>query len=131
MRTIILTLLVIVLAAPCLAGTNIVVEVTRDRHHADIRWHVFSHKTNEVLQIQYKGKKTSITSEASGYSITHSDNNGDGATDSIMVSKTSGDILEVLNRSADGTYSQSPQKDIDEMNDIVKKIQARLPKRKK
>jgi len=130
MKIAVLTALLAVLASPCLAGTNVTVRVTED-DHSDTRWQVFSHGTNQVLQIQHKGKKTSITSEASGYSITHSDDNGDGVTDSIMISKTSGGILEVLNRGTDGTYSQSPQKDLDEMNDIVKKIEARLPKRKK
>jgi regulator of RNase E activity RraA len=130
MRVGISILLAAFFAAPCFAGTNVTVRVIED-DHTDTRWQVYSHGTTEVLKIHRRGKKTSVTSKASGYSVTHSDDDGDGVTDSIMISEVNGGVLEVLKRSKDGAYSQTPQDDLDEMNEIVKKIEARLPKRKR
>jgi hypothetical protein len=127
MKTAMLILAAAILAAPCLAGTNVTIRVIEDNHGGN-RWQVYSHGTNAVLKIHLRGKKTSITSQASGYSVTHSDDDGDGVTDSIMILKVKGGILEILRRSKDSTYSQTPQDDLDEMNKLAKQIESRIPK---
>jgi len=130
MKTTILILVAMLLGAlPCAAGTNLTVRVIGDEH-GDSHWQVFSHGTNGVLKIHHRGKGTWITSEAGGYSITHTDENGDGIAESIMISQFGGNILEVLKRSADGQYQPSLQSDLDEMNAIARKIEAGIPRRK-
>ena len=129
MKTTILILVATILAAPCLAGTNVTVRVIED-NHGGTRWQVYSHGTNQVLKIGTRANHTSVTSSAGGYSVTHRDADGDGRTDSIMILLTSGSILEVLRRGADGEFTPSPQTELDEMNDLTKQIEARIPKRK-
>jgi len=129
MKTSITILALALLAFPCFAGTNVTVRVLADEH-SDSRWQVYSHGANVVLKIHHRKEQTSITSSASGYSVTHTDRDGDGTTDSITVSAVGGDILEVLKRDSDGAYVQTEQKDLDEMNRIARKIEERLPKQK-
>jgi hypothetical protein len=130
MKTTILILLLAVLALPLLAGTNVTVKVIED-DHSDTRFHVYSHGTNVVLKIHQRTKFTSITSGASGYSVTHTDTDGDGTTDSIMIANIGDKLLEVLKRDADGTYVQTDQKELDEVNRMTKNIKTELAKRNK
>ena len=129
MKTVILIVLFTILSSPCFAGTNITLRVIADEH-APARWQIYSHGTNVVLTIHQKRKLTSITSTASGYSVSHTDADGDSITDSIRISEVTGDILEILKRTADGKLAPTPQKDLDEMNKLVKKIKAGLPEPK-
>jgi hypothetical protein len=129
MRMEILILCVITLASTCFAGTNVTARMIED-DPGDARWKIFSHGTNQVLKIATKANHTSITSCAGGYSVTHTDSDGDGVTDSIMISKANGELLEVLRRSKGGIYSQTPQDDLDEINEMAKKVEAHLRKRK-
>ena len=107
----------------CTAGTNVTIRTIGDEH-GEAHVQVYSHGTNVVLKIRQAGKGVWVTSDASGYSITHTDENGDGITESIMISRVGGNILEVLKRNADGRYIPSSQRDVDEMNIMRTKIEA-------
>ena len=82
-----------------------------------------------MLNVLRKGKSTSITSKAPGYSVTHTDRDNNGVTDSIRISITKGILLEDLKRDEDGNYLQSSQKYLDELNTMAKRIEAELKRK--
>ena len=130
MKTSILVVAFALHVLPCFAGTNVTVRVIAD-DHTDSRWQVYSHGTNVVLRIHRRDKLTSITSAASGYSVTHTDRDGDGSTDAIMVSTLGGRILEVVKRGSAGAFVQTDQEELNEMNCRAKRIDQAKPAKPK
>ena len=133
-HALLITLLASLWAESTRAGTNLVRRIVQDDPNQDGKLEMYAekflHGTNVVIEISLveteRGKVATVLSRGGNYVIAHTDRDGDGVFESIMISLADGDILEVLKRDADGKYQPAPQDDLDEMNRITRKIDALL-----
>jgi hypothetical protein len=154
MRTLALSIIIIVLGTPAFGGTNVTRKILVDTldnwtqaTETGIRSESYLCGTNEILKIIRDGKntivksasqygstdavtqngKTRVTSRGTDYTIALHDISTDGVFQ-IIVSRTGGEVLDILRRNSDGNYDATPQKELDELNYQARRIQERIPK---
>ena len=150
MRTLALFIVITVFGMPVFGGTNVIRKVVLDNWAQDtqtgMKMESYFCGTNEILKILRDGTntivklasgygstdavtkngKTSVTSSGADYTVAFDSISTDGVFE-ITICRTGCELLEILRRNSDGNYDATPQKELDNLNDQVKRIQDRIP----